>query len=69
MLYTKDVYYYMDYLKEQDKKCARKYMEESHPCSTTLFLSHLTIKIRVPCPITVTYSVALSMYRHKIFRF
>jgi hypothetical protein len=31
MLYTKDVNYFMDYLKEQDEKNAGKYMEESHP--------------------------------------
>jgi Ulp1 family protease len=45
MLYTKDVNYYMDYLKDQDEKIACKYTEESHPCSLTLVLSHSTIKI------------------------
>jgi hypothetical protein len=45
MLYTKDINYYMDYLQEQDEISAGKYMEESHPCSTTLVLSHLTIQI------------------------
>ncbi len=46
MLYTKDVNYYMDYLKEQDEIMYRKtYTEESHPCSSTLVLSHLTIQI------------------------
>jgi hypothetical protein len=27
------------------KKCAGKYMEESHPCSTKLVLSHSTIQM------------------------
>jgi hypothetical protein len=45
MLYTKDDNYYMDCLKEQDEKCSGKYTNESHPCSTTLVLSHSTIQI------------------------
>jgi hypothetical protein len=45
MLYTKNIDYYMDYLKEQMKKSACKYTEESHPCSLTLVLSHSTIQI------------------------
>jgi hypothetical protein len=34
-----------DYLKEQDDKMCMKFTEESHPCSSTLVLSHLTIQI------------------------
>ncbi len=45
MLYTKDVDYGMDFLQEQAEIMCRKYMEESHPCSTTLVLSHSTIQI------------------------
>ena len=33
MLYTKDVGYYMDYLKEQDDKMCMKIHGRSHPCS------------------------------------
>jgi hypothetical protein len=44
-MYTKDIDYYIDYLKEQDEKCACKYTEKSHPCSLTLVLSHSTIQI------------------------
>ncbi len=33
MLYTKDVDYYMDYLKEQDDEMCMKMHGRSHPCS------------------------------------
>jgi hypothetical protein len=44
MLYTKDVDYYMDYLRNKMTKCACKYTEESHPSSSTLVLSYSTIQ-------------------------
>ncbi len=45
MLYTKDVDYYMDYLKEQDEKMHMKIHGRKPPCSSTLILSHSTIQI------------------------
>jgi hypothetical protein len=45
MLYTKDVDYYMDYLKEQDEIMCMKIPRSKPSLFLTLVLSHSTIQI------------------------